>query len=199
MSPLHNQRARRIAAAAIIWVTVAPFTAACSRNEGGIAFAANTDNAGSSAAQFIPAARRGDPIDLSGKLLDGRTFNLASVKGRPVVINFWGSWCAPCAEEFPELRTAATRAKSQNLPVFFLGFNQRESPETAAAAYRRYKIPFSSLRNDGGKGLNSFGTPISSFPTTLVLDQEHRLAGRFLGPVTAHSLLQMVEDVDKPA
>ena len=48
-----------------------------------------------------------------GETLDGAPFDLASLRGHPVVLNFWGSWCVPCREEFPLLLDRVTRLQAR--------------------------------------------------------------------------------------
>lgn len=80
-----------------------------------------------------------------GELLDGGLDayeqRLAALKGYPVVVNVWASWCAPCRSEFPLIQRAAA---DQGKQVAFLGVNSQDSDEFAAEFLADYPVPFPS-------------------------------------------------------
>src|SRR5438270_12453055 len=59
---------------------------------------------GNLALTYVSAGHRHTPGSVTGKLLDGSSFNLSAWRGKVVVINFWGSWCAECHDEAPALQ-----------------------------------------------------------------------------------------------
>lgn len=142
---------------------------------------------------MIPPAKRAEPIELSAETLTGDTLDLATLRGRPVVVNVWGSWCPPCRKEAPDLQKASEKLGAK---ASFVGVNTRDEVSAAQAYERKFKVRYPSVVDSGSLLLAFKGavTP-TQIPTTLVLDAQGRIAARFSGPVTELSLVQAVEDV----
>src|SRR5262245_19552556 len=86
-----------------------------------------------------------DPV-LAGDLVAGGTYDPATHKGKVTVVNFWGSWCAPCRAEMPGLVKAYDELSEDG--VAFLGINVRDpNVDLAKAFVDQYKIPFPSIRD----------------------------------------------------
>jgi thiol-disulfide isomerase/thioredoxin len=145
----------------------------------------------------LPAEKRKEPIDLVGTTLTGARLDLATLRGKPVVLNIWGSWCAPCRTEAPELRTAATELADQ---AAFVGIATRDDKAEALAYERRFKITYPSLLDEGDLLLALRGAVAAAAPpVTLILDAKGRIAARFVGPITRRTLVGAVQDVTKSA
>jgi thiol-disulfide isomerase/thioredoxin len=151
--------------------------------------------AGSGAVVTVPPERREAPIELSGRTLSGDRLDLASLRGAPVVINVWGSWCPPCRREAPDLQAAHERLERDG--VAFVGVNTRDQRAQASAYERRFGITFPSVVDEGGRALLALrgAVPPSAIPTTLVLDRAGRVAARVSGPVDTRTLVGLVSDV----
>jgi thiol-disulfide isomerase/thioredoxin len=144
-----------------------------------------------------PVKQRKEPIDLAGTTLSGARLDLATLRGKPVVLNVWGSWCPPCRKEAPDLQAAATELADK---AAFVGIATRDDEANALAYERRFKVTYPSLFDRGDMLLALRGAVSSqSPPVTLVLDAQGRIAARFVGPVTRRTLVGMVEDVTKSA
>lgn len=143
----------------------------------------------------IPEAERGAPLEFSGTTLDGGSLTTEEFLGRPTVINFWASWCAPCRDELPELATAFKDLSEGGIQ--FLGVNVEDAPEAAEAFSE--SIPYPSIRDDSGAFLAAVpDVPPSALPITLILDDQGRIGARIIGPTTSQALTQLVENLETP-
>ncbi|MFV0430272.1 MAG: TlpA family protein disulfide reductase [Arachnia sp.] len=139
-----------------------------------------------------PEAREAAPV-LTGETLSGDDLSTADYAGQIVVLNVWGSWCAPCRAEAPDL-VAAAEAMPE---VAFLGINTRDlDPAPAKAFVRAFQIDYPSFYDPDGSLLLGFAQlPPTAIPSTLVLDDQGRVGARILGEVSADTLAAVVADV----
>ena len=136
------------------------------------------------------------PAELSGETLDGGQVSLEDYAGQVVVVNVWGSWCAPCRAEAPMLAEAAADLAVDD--VAFLGIDSRDPSRAAAQAFvRRFEIPYPSIYDQQGRTLLAFRGTLNpnAIPATLVLDQQGRVAASVLGEITRTTLYDLVEEV----
>jgi len=144
------------------------------------------------------AADRGAPVELSGKTLQGKSYDVSAARGKVVVVNIWGSWCGPCVREAPLLEKAHQRLGDK---VAFVGIDVRDTSGDAQAFERGNKISYPSIYSADGKALLSFkGKVPTKQPSTVLLDPQGRVAGIFSGPVPSTlTLVEAVQDVEKSA
>lgn len=102
--------------------------------------------------------------------LDGAQVSLASLKGRPVVVNFWASWCVPCREEAPLFRELSTRqGAASSLAVIGILF-QETKEQNARDFIREFALAYPSLRDPGIQTGINYG--VSGIPETFFIDAQ---------------------------
>src|SRR4051794_4271866 len=120
----------------------------------------------------IPVGKRQDGPALTGTTLTGEPIELASYRGKIVVLNTWGSWCDPCRAEAPALQQVFTELKGSG--VEFVGVNTRDgSRENARAFETTFGIGYPSMWDPDGRQIMRLGTYVtaSAVPNTVVLDR----------------------------
>jgi peroxiredoxin len=112
----------------------------------------------------LPAPGRPAP-DFALPDLDGNTVRLSDFGGRPVVLNFWATWCAPCRLEMPELEQAAADYAGRDLAV--LTINQDETAEQVGDFFTEVGLTLPALLDAGGKVGVAYGAFF--LPTTIIV------------------------------
>lgn len=142
-------------------------------------------------ATAIAAAEREAMPAISGPTLSGSSLDLASLRGRVVVLNSWASWCGPCGDEAPQI--AAFRAAADPDAVEVVGLDVNDRPGDARDFVDRYAIDYPSIVDSDGSLLATIpGVPPAALPSTVVIDAQGRIAGRVIGPATAAQLTDLV-------
>ena len=138
-----------------------------------------------------PANRPTPTLELPA--LEGAPVGLAALRGKPVLLNFWASWCEPCRSEMPTLELLATRFEARGLQVLTVNFRETDS------ALRRFvdSMPLSLpiLRDRDGAAAKAFDVRI--FPTTVGITRQGRVAFSVVGEVdwNAEPARQWVADL----
>lgn len=138
-----------------------------------------------------PVSDRRKAPELEGEVLVPPPVRLAELRGKPVVINFWASWCVPCRKEAPELarfhETMGDRAP-------LVGVDFQDARGDALAFIRKYGWRFPNIMDPTGALAARYG--LIGLPTTFVIDAEGRIAQQLTGPQTLDILRQAVEEVE---
>jgi len=115
----------------------------------------------------------------------GEPVSLAALRGRPVVINFWATWCVPCYEEHAVLVAAAREAGDS---VQFLGVIYEDDADRVADFLSRQGSAYPSLMDDDGKTAMAYG--IYGVPETFFVDAQGRIAAKYTGPLHREALAE---------
>jgi thiol-disulfide isomerase/thioredoxin len=150
--------------------------------------------AGDALLTFVPIGHRHEVHGISGSLIDGGQFDLAQWKGKVVVVNFWGQWCAPCQAEAAALQQVY--ADDQARGVEFLGIDVRDDPASGRAFERAHHITYPSIDDPSNLlALRFAGLTPNATPTTVVLDRSGRIAARQSGEILYTQLRDLVAHV----
>ena len=150
-----------------------------------------------------PPLESGSAPNFSLTTFDGQTYKLSDLKGRPVVINFWASWCIPCRDEAPGLQRTWQTYKDRGLLVIGVDYVDTDADAKKFIAEFQQNYP-----NGADLGTHiSQAFHITGVPETYFIDKEGKLLqgiddqGRvkanFIGPLPEDVLVQRVEDLLK--
>lgn len=106
--------------------------------------------------------------------------SLVSYRGKPVVLNFWASWCGPCKSEAAALERDWTSDRSRG--VVFLGVDYHDLDSDARRFVSAHALTFPMLEDGSGNVTSRYG--ISQVPETYVLDRQGRVVAHLRGPIT---------------
>ena len=121
-------------------------------------------------------------LDVVLKDMDGRDVRLADFRGRPLILNFWASWCEPCQREMPQLVALSKRFGPEGLTI--LGISVDDPVAEVQAFARAFSIDYPLLvgrgRDEVLAGLGFRGL----MPTTVFINRQGRITGRLVGPAS---------------
>ena len=122
-----------------------------------------------------PAMVGRDAPDFS--IRDGsRTVTLSHLRGKPVLLNFWASWCAPCLEEIP-----AMQELHRELPGLQILAVATDTDQAAYASYMQaHPLSFDNVLDPGQQACRAY--PTTGVPETYVIDSQGKIVRKFIGP-----------------
>ncbi|MDM8519851.1 TlpA disulfide reductase family protein [Anaerolineales bacterium HSG6] len=135
----------------------------------------------SSNTTFEAAPMAGHPApDFTLKTLDGESFTLSNFRGKPVLVNFWATWCGPCRAEFPDFQEAAVDNADQ---LVILGVNStvNDQPEKVADFIKEFGVTFPIVMDTDGEVSRTYR--VMGLPTSIFVDAEGTIIEVFTGPI----------------
>ena len=166
--------------AAIATVVIAVALGAVFSNGGGSA-------PGESAQRPAPAFSLPEVRDPSGRV------ELGSLRGKPVVVNFWASWCVPCRKEMPDFEAAHQQFGDR---VAFLGVNHQDGRTPARDLLRQTGVTYPSGSDPDGKVAADYG--LRGMPSTVFISSDGQIVASRTGELSRSELDGMIEKLLLP-
>lgn len=144
----------------------------------------------------VPFMLKGKPApEFALKTLDGgQDFSLKALKGRPVVINFWASWCGPCKMEHPVLEWGSREFGQQ---AQFLGVVFEDTEDNARRFLSQMGESFPQLVDPRSRTAVDYG--VAGVPETYFIDAQGQIRGKHVGPIDPETLAQRIRELSQPA
>lgn len=114
---------------------------------------------------------------------------LASLRGKPVVVNFWASWCVPCRKELPDFEAAHQRFGDR---VAFLGVNHQDGRTPARDLLRETGVTYPSGADADGKTATDYG--LRGLPSTVLISADGQIVASRTGQLSRSELDDMIEE-----
>jgi cytochrome c biogenesis protein CcmG/thiol:disulfide interchange protein DsbE len=143
----------------------------------------------------LGSSSRSDPVapgfTLNALADPGQHITLSQYQGKPLIVNFWASWCEPCQQETPLL---ASWYKQQHGHVILVGLDENDSAASALKFARAKGVSYPVGVDPALTAANAYG--VSALPQTFFLNAQHRIVDRVYGAVTQADLAKGVRLMD---
>lgn len=147
----------------------------------------------SGSTEQIPKAGFTAPY-FSLKAMDNNTYNVAGKRERPVILNFWASWCGPCRQEAPDLRQVYLKYQDK-IDFYAINLTSNDVLDEAKAFVGTFQLPFPILLDETGKVADSY--QIMSIPTTYFVDSNGIIRQKVIGATDRGSFEKYVRELIK--
>lgn len=140
------------------------------------------------------AADAGDMIApaFTVKTVDGRTLKLSDLRNKPVIIDFWATWCGPCRASMPDLNNMQARYGAKGLTVIGLSVDESgPAPVKRFAAQLGVRFTIAMANDDI---LDAYG-PIRSIPATFFINRKGEIVRRVVGRIDPETMNTYVQEI----
>src|SRR5436190_18111544 len=155
--------------------------------------AGSPNSAAEDAAADAKAAGKAAPLTFTLKDMNGVDVKLASFKGKPIVVNFWATWCGPCRAEIPSLVELNTQYGEQGKDVVILGISVDDPIEKLKPYATQMKMNYPVLVGNGRDDVQDAFGPLWGIPVTVFIDREGRIAKKHSGIASKEQFEQEIK------
>ena len=132
--------------------------------------------------------------DFTLKTLDGGEVSLSQFRGRPVLINFWATWCGPCRLEMPELVRAYEAHKADGFVILGIDLTFQDSIPDVQAFVQEFNMTFPVLLDETGEvGLDRY--QLLGLPMSVFVDRDGIITRIHIGAMTGEQIEELVGEI----
>jgi thiol-disulfide isomerase/thioredoxin len=129
---------------------------------------------------------------------DNKPVALDSLRGKPLVVNFWARWCGPCRKEIPDLVEMNAKYRGKGLVIVGLAIEDADAREAVRDFARAYEVDYSILLASVGKGvelMKALGNDKAGLPFTVVIDRNGKMVAKKLGAMSKAEMEAAIKQV----
>ena len=131
---------------------------------------------------------------------NGKTVSLSSLRGKPLVINFWARWCAPCRKEIPDFVEMDAKYRSKGITIVGMALEEAQYREAVRDFVKTYAVDYPVLLTGTSKGVDlmmALGNDKSALPFTVIIDRNGQRVTQKLGAMTKAEMTAAIETAIK--
>jgi thiol-disulfide isomerase/thioredoxin len=145
------------------------------------------------AATDAKAAGKAAPLAFTLKDMNGVDVQLASFKGKPIVLNFWATWCGPCRAEIPSLVELQTKYSADGADVVILGVSVDDPVEKLKPYAAQMKMNYPVLVGNGREDVQDAFGPLWGIPVTVFIGRDGKIAKKHSGIASKEQFEQEIK------
>lgn len=126
---------------------------------------------------LTPLPNTPDAPDFLLRDLNEKIYELENFEGKPLIVNFWATWCPPCRKEMPSMNRAWEKIKDEGINM--VAINYAEDEESVRAYIKKHPVDFTILLDESGEEFENWS--IRGLPTTLILDPKGHVVYQAVG------------------
>ena len=126
--------------------------------------------------------------DFTLRTIEGDSIILSKLRGHPLLINFWASWCMACRAEAPELQKLYTEYKQRGLIILGVNTTQQDTVDSARAYVSEFKLTYSIPMDENGHAVKAYG--VMGLPTSFFVDPEGIIRNVVIGQMDRATMLE---------